>query len=335
MLTYTDRMRLICKALDLTQDDLVEGLVAGRTKVKKRRAVKKVNLQATVGRWWRHSQQPDKSLPDLLSFLDARAKAARAKFNVQAIWNEELTPFEFAEMCGLDKIAALEEVSPVCKRTVFELFNTIPFLKALPLKHQTRSEPRSLSVGTYAIYRIHSSRRRICREVMTVERQSNYLHEIATYFQYIDSGAHREITLSVFPVHKCTHAVGSYTDSLSTDAEAAHKNERQSLLHMIIFDSAFEGDAYSGLIADLTDHDHAVSAERFFLRKIDAKVISKKKQKVTLVGDEKARCPEEEALPQWKSLRRFLQNDNDDEYLLLANQLRIGKFLSHNLSQLK
>lgn len=330
----SDRLRLLCRALGLELDELVKGMLAERNGVKDP-PVEKVNaVRDTVRGWWNHVHQPRKKLEHLFSFLQAKASNLNVPFQVEELWlDKTLTPLQFAQRCGLDLATALNEISPHCKQAVVELTDSIPFIKELRNWEQFAPDhKRSLSTGTYVIYRVHSSKRRICREMLRVESRSNSLFNVATYVQYVDQdNKERPIKLSIFPVHKCTHAIGSYTDSAGR-SDRNRKSGRQSLVHLIIFDNVFAG-AYSGLLADLTDQDSAASAQRFLLRKIGDDVSSTDVH-AHLVGSEDATRPEDEAQSEFKALWQFLLNHDADDYFLLANEARISQFWSKGLSDL-
>lgn len=296
---------MLCCALDVNRAELLEGLHTNRNSADSQ-------TRENVNAWWDHKQQPTKSqsLDDLKKFLTKSAKAKRSPLKVGTIWNAELTPLEFARRCGLDRITAMSVVSDTCRLSAMELVDSIPFIRDL-LEWQRAAPPADpmLGPGTYLIYRVHSSEGDR-REILTIERKASDLFERAVYLQDAERRAQREIQLTVFRAHLCAHAVGAYTDS------KAGGQQRKSLVHLIVFDSPFRTDLFSGIMSDLIDNGTAVSAQRVLVRRINTSVTASKNLRV-----------KRDSAEDWKLIKAFLQND-ENQFFLFADYTRLSSMLS-------
>jgi hypothetical protein len=323
MLGNSDRLRVLSLALGVSEDDLVDGLVEiGNTQS---------NARENVTGWWHHDQQPKrgKSVSSLKLFLQGEATRQGRELNVEDLWSRPLTALQFIRQCGVDMAAALPAISEACRRGILDLIESIPFVEdLLTSRSALRGAHRPLGPGCYAIYRVHSSERSNCREILNIEHQHGLLFDQAAYWQYVEGGGSRAINLTLFKAHACSHGVGAYDANPGSGRDGA-----KSLLHLIVFDAPFRTVFFTGLIADLIDNGTSVSAQRILVRKLGDKPIPQEKH-----GD----IPPDRD-QDWAVIRTYLTNWNiveephvrGDEFFLFASHGQMTGHLSHVSTDLR
>jgi len=308
VLAKSDRLRILCLALDLSFDDFLAIFAGARDPQK---------LRDQVRAWWEHRQQPLKEAGRLVQLLSSVGSQKSINLNVSELWRAEITPSEFANACNLSSRSVAAVVSDVCRRGMLEPIDSIPHLKLFNARYIERPETVDQALrnqkGTYFVYRIHSSERSLCQETVVIYPEPANFYWSARYIQYAEGHRKREINLSLFPTERWTHALGSYTDRMTNGTS------RSSMLHAILVNAPYRRSTFTGLLLDVVDNETSTAAQRILLRKVSDKVISDLDRHVAV---------QRETTVRMQRIREFLRiGDQDEQFMLTADQARITRML--------
>jgi hypothetical protein len=314
MLGKSDRLSILAHVLGLDEDEFLKRFATQR---KKEAAV----LRDSVHSWWTHRRQPTKDTDTICKLLQDRAAETGRALDIIYLWNAELTPGKFTAECGTTTDEMADVMSEVCRLTCFEQTDSFPFIRLLrkdwnerPIAREVLSRMR----GTYQLFRMHSSERRLCREPFCIEAPTSLLAARATYLQYAEGRRTRLIELSVFAGDRSLHAVGAYKD------EGSQNPNDISMAHITIITAAYGETLFAGILQDITDNKMAGAAQRILLVRKSRNIENTAAPRVIkVVKDER-----------FLKYRRFLKSQpTDDHYLLSVYYERMTQALEADLTK--
>jgi hypothetical protein len=332
MLEHTDRMRALCRILELNEAQFTQRIADKKGKTPS-------EVRESTRAWWVHRRQPRRDAAIVFEVLRERAVERNELVPwIQELWGRPMTPAEFATECGVSLYELATVFSERCQKLCFEEIDKLPFLHLMreewnrlyeltsttdaisPLPGRTvlpfQTHVDKLQ-GSYDLYRTHSSERYLCREYFAVSRRINDIAGEALYHQYAEGRRERTIRLSLFFADQWVHAIGAYRDVRPP------RDPELSMVHLTIINAPYRSSIFAGVMHDVIDNRAGVAAERVLLvrRKTDEGSHHPTPVSHTDITEDELHY------------RKFLRHLRDDDVSLLAvDHGRIARILEGELS---
>lgn len=309
MIRRSDRLRVLCFVIGLTVDDLGDRL-AGPTAAPDAKA--RARDQAAL--WLSHTHQPkrERSKTRLISVLQAAANERHVDIDVGEIFDGNYTASALAEACGKPLHIVVPQLSDEAVLEAFEECDRHPPLRHLRnLASSARFQPDHV-IGSYLLYRVHSTDRVLCRETLHIAPSTAGYFLTGTYRQYTQGGHQRELALSVFALGDYVHAIGAHPDSRANGSTA--------IVHGIAMRTAHRLTFMPGMVLGTMDTGGHTMAQRILLRKISRRPDRLQLPVKVILKPPLDREHHSSAAKYLEFLRSFR---DEDEYMMMADVTRL------------